>query len=403
MSREVLHLLKDTISGEGAQRLVDQFNAELNRSYSSLSGSVGFDSEGLYRTEARVFSDSGPYQGRLTWILRRAVDGSVVSVTVSGEGAQWRESAEEFFRQVLSNALADRQEIFPHRKVFQYFGPLLGGEYWFGNVRVAPLHPDDDSPRNTNLERVLVIDHEVTAPDRTKAYLLGDEKARRHGARVAFFLDAGLRSQERRHRWVTIRGSDGAVEHVRGEAGVVTDDRLDHVPEKGQSCPMGLFEGRTHIFGRSGPLTFPEFSRPVWRASSNAPIAVRHNFDAMCQLYHVGLVIEEHYPSAATAYFVAAAEAASAALDSGSSFGEFMRRFSPPVAEREQLIERLYGELRSGHFHAGRFPLGDYKPRGTTFVGDVDEELRGNFYVEGRKLLRSALTSWAETQIAGAF
>lgn len=403
MPEDLLSLLSEPITGEGAQRLVDQFDAALNHTYSSMTGSVGVDADGLYRSEVQVSSDEGRYPGRITWVLKRRLDGTVVAVTATGAGSKWRESAQDFFRQVLANALADKQEPFAHRRTFHYFGPHLAGEYWFGKVRVAPLRPDDDTPSAVGLERVVVIDHELTAPDRVKAYLVGDEQARRLGARVAFLLDAGLRVEERRQRWITVRQPDGSVEHVRGEGGVVTDHRLEQMPAKGEVCPMGRFEGSTHKFGRSGPLTFPTYSRTAWRAFDSATVAVRGVFDAMCQLYQVGLVVEEHYPSAALAYFVSAVEAASLAPHSGSNFGEFMRRFTPRGPDRGELIDRLYGKLRSGHFHSGRFPLGDFRARGTTFLGEVDVALSGDFYVEGRRLLRTALTGWAETWAGGAF
>lgn len=391
----MLQLLADAIHGEAAQRLIDQFNAEFHRAYNSLSGSVGFDSSGLYRSEARVASDIGPYPGKLTWVIKRTREGAVVSVEVTGEGGRWRESAEAFFRKVLSNTLTDRCERFVHRTVFHYFGPNLAGEYWFGQVRVAPFHPDDETPRDVRTERVLVVDHFVEAPDRVKAFLLGDEIGRRYGARIAFLLDVGLRREiAPRRRWITLRRQSAPAESLRGTVGVRVPHNLDRMPDKGEFCPMGRFDGSGHLFARSGPLSFPSYARSAWRSAEGSPGGAGGIFDAMCQLYQVGLVIEEHYPTAALAYFVASAETASRAPESGGSFGELVRRHSASTTERTTLVDRLYGELRSGHLHAGSFPLGDYKARGTNFIGDVVESLRGDFYFEGRKLIREVLTAW---------
>jgi hypothetical protein len=402
-SMQTLSLLLQEIEGDSAERVVDQFNAALHYNYTSLSGMSGIDADGYLRSEVRVSTSGGRYPGDITWVLKRRLNGTLVSVTASGFGERWTESAQRFFSDVLASALANATKPFVHRRPFLYFGPNLSGEYWFRQIRVAPLHPNDNDPDRVTVERCLVVDHEIPAPDQVKAYLCGEEAARRYGARVSFLLDVGVRVEERRQRWVSIRQRDATVEHVRGESGITIPHWLEALPKKGAQCDMGRFEGDTHLFGRSGRLTFPRHARSLWRTADAADVATRSIFDSMCQLYQVGRVIEDYYPTAALAYFVSAAEAASTAPDSGSSFGEFMRTFTPEIDGRAAMVERLYRQLRSSHFHAGQFALGDFGASSTTLLGEPGEKQRGDFYYDGRKLLRSALVNWSQRLAAGAF
>lgn len=141
-AQRTLSLLKTELGPEPAQVLIDHFYAALSNHYLSVGGSSGFDQEGYFFDEARVASTAQPYPGKITWSLRRRRDGSLLTVIASGEGATWQDSAQRFFINVQTSALAGAPREFVHRSTFMYFGPSLAGEYWFGRVRVSGHAPE---------------------------------------------------------------------------------------------------------------------------------------------------------------------------------------------------------------------------------------------------------------------
>jgi hypothetical protein len=58
-------------------------------------------------------------------------------------------------------------------------------------------------------------------------------------------------------------------------------------------------------------------------------------------------------------------------------------------------LQRLYGDVRSAHIHAGEFPLGEHgRPRAFSLIMDPVEESRQALHIECYNLTREAIVNW---------
>jgi hypothetical protein len=391
--------------GERQQAFLDYLNSALRERTGAFSGSAGIAEDGTFQV-----SLCGPFQVgqttvHLSWCLSKNPDGqlTVLSVENAGEGtsdSDWERAVYEFVTSVLATTLSETRQKYFRRTFFFYIGEQLDGEYWLPGYRFAPAYPADPQPHLINAERVVSIDQNVFAIDDQHAFVLADAAARRHSARLSLLLNTGLYGVEHHQRWV-LPVVDGvpASESVRYQLGFHHPSALlSEMPRKRQVCALGEYKGslaaRYRVAGEL--LSLPAEARKILRGIDSAPPAVSESFDRGARLYQVATVCGKYFPSVALAYRVAAVEAISEVDPASKGFSNFMRKYVRSQRDIGEILNYLYGEARSAHFHGGEFPMGEFNRAGMFASPFMDAEAvqRDSLHRTCYELTREAIVNW---------
>lgn len=279
-------------------------------------------------------------------------------------------------------------------------GPNLDGEYWLPGFRFAPILPEDPEPYLINAERPVCIDQVVQAIDELHARALAEESAIRQAARLSLLLNVGLyRPLGSSMLWVLPRIDEQCPESsVRMQAIFTHPSALANaMPEKGAECSLGQYTGTLAARYRvaSELQSLPREARKILRGIDQANPMIADAFDRCARLYQVASVCGRTFPSVGLAYRVAAVEAISAADNTVKGFSEFMRKYVKSSGDIESLLRYIYGSARSGHFHAGEFPMGEFS-RQNYFdpLIDINTAHHDSINRSCDDLIREAVVNW---------
>lgn len=394
-------------AGPKQRDFLDFLNSALRGRMIYRTGTAGSAEDGSYFTHVTGMFPVDQCQVELTWALRKAPDGTLTTLSIeatdkSGESHGWQTAAYEFATSVLTATLADRRVKFFRRSFFFYLGPQLDGEYWLPGFRFAPAFPEDDQPHMINAERAVTVDQEVLAIDDMHAYALAEESSRRHAARLSLLLNVGLYRPEQSMRWVLpATGGTPATQSIRCHLAFSRPEAtLTAMPEKGERCPLGAYTGslaaRYRVAGELQSL--PCEARKILRGVDRASPGIADAFDRGARLYQVASVCGQQFPSVGLAYRVAAVEAISSADPSCNGFSEFMRKYVTSLKDIDSLLKYLYGQARSGHFHAGSFPVGEFS-RANYFdpLMDMERVERDSIHRASYEVTREAIVNWMQS------
>jgi len=381
---------------------LDYLSAAIASAGHPQTGEASFDDDGTFVAELDGRLIQGEEEFPITWTVRRVSAGTIPFVDLAAqEGAElnatWEAVGEAFILEVLESTLARDTETFFQRTACSYIGPQLDGEYWFAGTRVGPYPPDDPGRgiwgRN---EQTVLIDQEVDAIDQAHASKVASGRAHRFMARVSLLLGYGLFRPLPEFRWVRHRNEEGQRAPERQLVGNLPP--IGHrvaMPGRGEESKAGELRGTilTPASHRLHKLYFPTESELILDRLSSAPANVEEGFDRCSQLYNVGLVIGRRFPTAGLAYTVAAVDALASAVLHHGQFKAFVREHLDLGEQGNALVDRLWGRLRSAHFHGGQFPLGDFASRGLDLTDVEQFEVQREFGA-GHHLLRAAIMSW---------
>jgi hypothetical protein len=390
--------------GPEQQRFLDYFNSRLSPRISSARGAAGFRENGTFESVVTgPFSIDQDQIIELSWKYIKSQDGELLFIeveqVVSDSNDAWQSAVNELVVGALTSALEIKRNQFFRRNVFNYIGPQLDGEYWFGQTRFAPMWPDDDQPSLINAERVVCIDQMVFAIDDVDAWSLAQQSSARIAARLSLLLNRGLYRPPFEQRWVL---RDGDAKSIRGSLVFSGYGPWPtELPAKGEICKPGQWAGSLAVdYITVGPLSLPQEARRVLRAVDQAPPAIVESFDRASRLYQVGAVLQQQFPSVGLAYRVAAVEALSKSELSANGFSDFMRKNVKSLADPEPVLKFLYGTVRSAHFHAGEFPLGEYD------LLQFNRGFMSSEYIEntnlrrrGFEITREAIVNWLTARL----
>ncbi len=396
--------------GERQRHFTDYLNSALRSRTQSYSGSAGMGEDRLFRSTMTGLFPLNTATAPLTWEMVKDINGALLYLEVEctdkdvGE-AVWKTAAYEFVTSVLTAALSDKRRTFFQRVFFEYIGPQLDGEYWLPNYRLAPAFPADTEPFLINAERILAIDMLVSAIDEQNAMVLASEAARRHAARLSLLLNVGLYAPASfESRWVVpvIDGkpaNESARYHLGfSQPGIIVRE----MPKKGELCALGQYKGtlaaRYRVAGQL--LSLPPQARKILRGVERADPLVTDAFDRGSRLYQVGLVVGQQFPSVGLAYRIAAVEAIAVGGKTASSFAEFMRKHITSTSDLDEILDYMYGSVRSAHFHSGEFPLGEFA-RVQFFDPLMDSESleRSSLHRVCYELTREAIVNWMSSLV----
>ena len=391
-------------NGPRQRDFLDYLNAALRKRMANYQGSAGRSEDGSF-----VASVTGPFQidqdhVHLDWRITKDPRGILVGMEIrSADSAEpeskWITAVHEFVTSVLATALAETSQQYFRRSIFFYIGPQLDGEYWLPGFRFSPVYSDDPMPHLLNGERVTAIDQVVDAIDDNHAHALSNESALRQVARLSLLLNVGLTSRGHDMRWVIPTSEDAAASNsIRCHLGFNHPSvDLKEMPKKGELCSAdkytGSLEARYRVAGELQSL--PPEARKILRGIDNADPFVTDAFDRGSRLYQVALVCGRIFPSVGLAYRVAAVEAISKADPECDSFRDFMKKHVKSQEDIGPVLDYLWGKARSGHFHEGVFPMGEYsEQRYFDVFLDSDSLVANELHRTCHEVTREAIVNW---------
>ncbi|WP_174935270.1 hypothetical protein [Burkholderia lata] len=378
---------------------LEYLNSELGKRIKQAHSHVDANADGSFTSVVDSTFNENHGDLALRWLFQTSTDGTLTelevlstSVTYSADGA-WETTSRDIIDLALRDAFIENRTRRYQRQVLYYVGPKLDGEYWFGKTRVAPADPNDEYPAAFNLERTITLDFEVDAIDDRDAMYLASETSRRLAARFSLLLDADLYETPTEHAWV-MSGLD--TESIRRQRGVLTIPRLDRLPKKGETCQAGAVGASIANYGRMiGTLKMPSEARRILRGVDGLPEPVTAAFDGAARMYQIALFLAARFPTAALAYRVAAIDALQQIEPDCNGFSEFMRKYSAIGASNPQLLAYLHGDVRSSHFHAGKFDLGEFSiQRHMDIVHTPDRAAQAHQRYIGFEATRQAIANW---------
>lgn len=333
-------------------------------------------------------------QWKTAWSARGSVQ--PIEVTASSDEAIWKGAVEELIRKAYVMTInPDAVKVFS-RNTFVYQGPLLSGEYYLPGFRLAPAPQQDE--KAFLLERVIHIDQEVQSVNRGAALGIGQVLARRYASLLAVFLDQGFHEIPVEHHWVYVPGENGKLKSKCLQRGYVSPvPQPTQMPEKEKTCAPGAFheverdQFRNERNFVNEPLTCPKDIRRLFRIVQGLLENEREAYYGAAALFQMAQIQRARYPSVALAYEVAAVDALKQAGDD-ASFYSLISEYIPGVPKK--LTDQMYAAVRSAHFHAGKFPGGEFESLSIgPFMGPEHLE-RINASQAGHAIARYVLLKW---------
>lgn len=279
----------------------------------------------------------------------------------------------------------------------------MDGEYWINNFRLAPAIPEDPAPYLVNAERIIYFDFEINAVDANQAMVLAQDFASLQSARLSLLLNIPVFKPDQKMIWVMPAPSaeNPNPESVRWATIYNPKNPLPYeMPEKGKMCRLGRFNGTLSDRFRltaGNLITLPSETRRVFRLIQS-DMQFGHAFDSCAKLYQLGLLISCYSISASLAYRVASIDALCKAIGTITGPSEFIRKYAHDVAN-EELLEFLYGKVRSGHFHSGDTPLDNKESIPFHPFFTADYLLLSNLTDQGFWTTRKAIVGWLLDEI----
>jgi hypothetical protein len=304
----------------------------------------------------------------------------------------WQTRVENAVRNALLGTLNAQTTKFFFRHTFAYVGPPLSGEYYISGLRFAPAHPrgGNDLPIE---EQVVHLDLHAAGVDREQAFAIASTRSEEGASVLSTLLDIGLYKLNPERRWVLTK--DGPV---RLPLGYISSSPQS-MPEKGVEYSAGEYQpvDRTRLdYWRQATghyLSVPNDLRGLWRKLESLLPQDREAFISAAHLFRLSLVAGRHFPSVKMAYAIAAVDALPRGHErSASTFGDFVTALCPEISAKE--AKAYYARVRSGHFHTGTFPGGDFEPLRIGPFSGPGMLLRFNEQFAVHAVMHAALIRW---------
>jgi len=358
-------------------RFLDCLTAQI-RAQGGHRGHGGLRPDGSYEetVELTLHLPNGVTAPVTCQFLVRA-DNSLAPIDITGPEptVDWEALVHDLIRDALVCTANQDTYTSPSRSFFCYMGPLLDGEYFLpadggGTFRIGPAAGQPKIP--VFQERVLAVDQLVSGATQNMAYALGQVRSKQYGALLTVFLGLGLYEFKPEHHWVLVPKDGGGFFNQCLQLGYIDPKPLSggklergDLGNPGRSVDANRLPTALRELGRS--YQSPEYTqlcpsdlRHLFRAFYSLADPKRRVFLNAAALYQIGRTVGMRYPSVAHAYEIAAVEALK---ENGASMDSFVRlatRYAPWLPEERW--KKVYGEVRSAHFHEGTLPGGEFDP-----------------------------------------
>ncbi|MFM0173176.1 hypothetical protein PQR33_28065 [Paraburkholderia sediminicola] len=355
--------------------------------------------DGSFSTILRTLFAPSHHEFEMEWTVETSPSGILTCIEVlqppdasREQPPRWEDAARDIIESAVLSAFNETRTPTLTRRLLYYVGPQFDGEYWIRGLRIAAALPDDEYPVTVNFERVVALDFEVSAIDNHDAIYLASELTRRWAARLSLLVDVDLYEHVSESVWV-IHPQPGTHERLSRGVRAQTPSTM---PGKGKDCRAGNWGASIARYGRStGTLKMPPETRRIFRGIEDLSEPVKEAFDSAARMYQISLSLYRRFPSAALAYRVAAIDALQQTEPDCKGFSQFMRKYVHPSAADERILTYLHGDIRSSHFHAGKFELGEFSvQRSMDMVHTAETAQRSHLQYRCFAVTREALVNW---------
>ena len=391
---------------EKSQEFLNYFKAGLRKASDTPlppTGGAWFNKKGEYETYLEGNMRNEDIRNvRFIWKIVQKEDGSIPFIEAtpqdeSSDKSTWESLVQSFIQEVMVSTLAESKHRFFKRSFVHYLGPTLDGEYWISGFRFAPLIPNDENPHLMSAERIFVIDQEVDAIDDFHANMVAEEQAKTISAQLSLILNIGLFEQQHEHRWVIYQPDNSSeVRSGRFQLGYWEKPNQNTMPKKRELCNLGKYERSVYEYDKPISLTTcPIEARRILRGLKNCEIKKQIAFNNCARLYQIAMNEGRYMPSLNVSYKVGAIDAI--ANSYGKQWKDFMREIIPDIDNN--ILDYLYGTVRSAHWHSGALPMRENDPR----TSDLTNPNHINIFMKRRKaesILRKGIITWVMNEIA---
>ncbi|MEC8056622.1 MAG: hypothetical protein VX136_05730 [Pseudomonadota bacterium] len=318
---------------------------------------------------------------------------------------EYKEKIKNLIIDSLMKSLDGKKKTFYRRYHYTYIGPQLEGEYWIKGARIAPIHDDEDNKVWDNVERYFSIELNVSAIDEPDADAKGNVESDIIAARLSMLLDVGISQPIVEHKWcidVNNREDRKSKLYQTGYHGF--GHSLKCMPKKKELMPCGSFKGTTYGSLRyvGELLSLPTETRKLFSKLDSSSREIQEAFNNCCFMYQISLTSGRYSPTVRLSYLVAAIESLAQCENSENKhFSNFIRHYAKDKVKIDDLLDFMHGEVRSAHFHSGKFAGGEYSYERDSVIHfqSVESRVRDMLFKESYKIIRIAIASWIDALI----
>lgn len=304
-----------------------------------------------------------------------------------------KNQASEFFNKTLLATTRKKSKYF-NRSYFTYINQHnLGHELKVNkNLRIAPLFPED-TDGYVNAERILVIDQNVSAIDKSHSFIVAEEQANTIASILSFIIDLDLCKQTDETRYSK---SSKANERVLlgfndpNPPTRISQENTSNNTKQQQPHSIHEFIKRNIT---NNQFSLPKETKKILQGLSKVDKVKHDAFVKCCRLYHLGLKMAKSNPTAKIAYMYGAIDSlAKNITNEDGSFSAFMRKYNPDV--NEELLDYIHSKIRSSHWHNGNAALGDFSSPLRMLYCDIESYNSYQYSRSCHKEIRKAILKW---------
>ena len=393
-----------SLSAKDSQLFLKYFNSILrDHQFGMIKGNgSSYFKNNEYITEESV---NYTYNGKdyyTDWLIKQKPDGTLMSIenlnTVDDDGKYDLELS-QIINKTLQKVINKKTETFFKRTYYRTIsGCNLPGEYWFNKtIRFAPLFSDDKSSL-VNAERIVVVDLNVDAIDTIHANEIANEKSSILISYLSFILDISFELPNIQELYFLNRNSNNKFEMERKSTQLIDNSNINKMPKKGELCSLGKY--KDSIFDKNRylnrKLICPKETRKIINGIEKANDKNKLAFQRCCLLYKISKKISFSLPTAMLSYEYAAVDSIVKTLnDKYPSFSFFMTKYA---GENQNLYDFIHSDIRSAHFHSGKFSLGDFDFN-QDFIRNPQKHITFNIIKLSHEIIRKAILNWLDELI----
>jgi hypothetical protein len=392
------HTVPTPVSAENTSRFLDYLSVSLSK-FKFEGGEGSHLPDGGFQEKFRcLLPITSEYEIPAVWTITLKSDGTLAPFEVSVDESapeEWQRVVEDTIRNTLVDLINGISGKFFQRHFFAYIGPLLDGEYYITDFRIAPSQPTSAFPFGLG-EEILIIDLEAEGINPAHALALGRVQAKKIASLLSVFLNVGFYTiPTAESRWVYY-GDDGCKCF---QLGYKSSIRMpSEIPRNGIECKAGdAYEvdrnKMEEIFKPNEVLRCPRDIRVLFRTFHSLSPNEQAAYIGAASLFQIALVAGRHYPTVHMAYSVAAVDSLTKE-HSMNSFLQLVCNLCPELQADD--VEYFYRKCRSAHFHAGALPGGEFEPTRMTLLMTPrrDEFVRMTLPRYTREAMRTVLIRW---------
>ncbi|HCE2278578.1 TPA: hypothetical protein NGT22_002410 [Vibrio parahaemolyticus] len=316
------------------------------------------------------------------------------------KNGEFKEKINKLIIDSLMKSLDDKKEIFYRRYHYTYTGPQLDGEYWIRGIRIAPIIDDVKNKTWDNVERYFSIELNVSAIDGPDADAKGNIESDIIAARLSLLLDIGINPPITEHKWCIDTNDRSNCESKLYQTGYYGfGHNLKRMPKKKELMSCGKFNNSIypHLRFMGDLLCLPSETRKLFSKLDNSSDEVQEAFNNCCFMYQISSTSGRYSPTVKLSYLVASIEAlAQCGSSENKHFSNFIRHYAKNEIKVSNILDFMHGEVRSAHFHSGKFTGGEYKYERDSVITfqSVESRIRDARFRESYRLVRTAIANW---------